>query len=123
MRLKFYSRDGQTVPLPHSRAVGQPAERIGRVFRAGEPGKPASYPATVEPFECDANSPLAPYLKKQTQKLGLWAGDAETARFCDVEFTPIERDADGEWIAKRALAPAVTIAGANAPKAHPKGDS
>ncbi len=116
MKLKFHSRDGRTQPVPGTAARGQPREIVGR--RLTVEGKSMRHVATAEPFECDADSALGAALKRAAMRGDIWCADAATAAFCGIEFQRLERDADGEWIAAKAPAPAPTKPSKSEPKAE-----
>lgn len=88
MRLRFYAREDQLVPLPgHRPLVGQAASYVGRKFDAATRG----YPATPAPFECDSDSDEGRRLIKMTRRDAcLWPADLETADVCGVAFVAVE---------------------------------
>lgn len=118
MKLRFYARAGCLENWPGSKAVGQPPRYIGRTFVASDkPGVLGALVADREPVELDDGSPDAPRLMRKCLKGGLWPADKETAARCGVDFVAVEQDADGEWVARKATAPAFAK-----PKSEPKAE-
>jgi len=101
--LKFHAKADLLVNVPGVLpSKGQPVRRVGRKFipakkdAKGVVIEPASYPATKEPHECEADSPAACALAKQCRRGVLYAADRETAEYCQVDFVDIELK-DGAW--------------------------
>ena len=88
MKLRFYAREDQLVPVPGSfPRIGQAPSYIGRKFVAAD----RSHPATDDPYECDAETEGGRRLKKLTRRDAcLWPADEATARACGVAFVPVE---------------------------------
>ena len=123
MLLKFHAKADALQRVPDFvPAIGQQDHYVGRDFdpgtfeakpdpddpKNGTPLRSASFPASKEPFVCDAESPNGLRLKHLIYRdRDLWAADQATADFCQVPFVEIEW-VDGEWVPKKtnAAAPA-----------------
>lgn len=118
MILKFHAKADalQRVPdfTPH---IGQQDRYVGRDHVPGDlvPGpegltRVATFPASKEPFECEADSSNGHRLKHLIYRdRDLWAADQATADYCQVPFVEIEW-VGGEWVPKAQKAPAVKAA-------------
>jgi hypothetical protein len=98
MKLRFFAKDDDLVYVPTSvRMSGQAPQYIGRRLeqgndgRDGQPRKAATFPATEEAWECDADSADADEILNRFRrgKRRLWPADAETAAACGVEFVRV----------------------------------
>lgn len=87
-KLRFYAKGSATVSVPFSRLpIGQAASFVGRTF---DP-KARTYPATLEPYEVEANSDAGRRLVRLVRIDGdLWPADEATAAACGVPFVPVE---------------------------------
>lgn len=99
-QLSFYARGDLLVSHPTARRfVGQLPRYVGRKPVAN--GSEASWPATQQPFVCEADSDIGRRLVKLCGRdHALWPADETTARACNVPFQPVEF-ADGEWVPRR----------------------
>jgi hypothetical protein len=119
--LRFIAREDAIATLPGSRAnLGQPAWYVGRKYLPADPktGKPASYPATEDPYEVtldlDKQDDASRFNRfvKIAKRGDIWAADADTAKACGVELVKAT-DAKGEW--QRAAPPAPVPPGEQPP--------
>lgn len=87
-RLKFWAKEDLLVSLPNSvRIVGQPARYVGRKFDPSTKG----YPATKEPYECEAKSREGRRLiSLMRRESSLYPADQETAEICGVPYNELE---------------------------------
>jgi hypothetical protein len=102
-RLKFYAREDQLVFVPYiTVSAGAPERYVGRRFDA----KLRGYPATKEPFTCDADSNVGERLVLLTRRDScLWPADDETAQACGMRKAPELKYASGAWVAKSSPLP------------------
>lgn len=104
MLLKFYAKADalQRVPDFHPE-VDQHDRYVGREH---DPQNPGSFPATREPFTCEADSANGQRLKHLIYRdRDLWAADQETADYCQVPFVDVVFQ-DGEYVPRELAAPA-----------------
>jgi len=115
-KLRFYAKDDDLVYVPTSvRMSGQAPQYIGRRIergndaRDGKTAKNATFPATNEAWECDADSADALEILNRFRrgKRPLWPADAETALACGVEFVKVEVK-DGVAVPVKSAAPVLS---------------
>ena len=112
MKLRFFAKDDELVYVPNSpKRQGQPPRYVGRTFVPGDAdtGKPAAFPASAEPFECDSDDPNGRELVNRflRGKRPLLPADKETAAACGVAFVAV------------SVKDGVAAQGASAPEAKP----
>lgn len=79
--------------------VGQPKKYVGRKLAKLGNGMFADI-ATEHPFEIEEGTKSARRLLKLMKRENcLFPADEYTAQACGVDYVPITRDDDGEWIA------------------------
>jgi len=119
MKLRFYANADALVYIPGSRAgIGQPAHYIGRRYQAPKDGKPASYPATEEPYEVEldrtrlVDEQIFLRYMKLTRRGDILPADEATAKECGAEYRAATFK-DDEWTQppKPPEAPPPTLVG------------
>jgi hypothetical protein len=102
MKLRFYARDDQLVPMPGvSPGVGQLPMYVGRRFDA----ETSSWPAVETAVEFDSDTSAGLRLIELTRRDGaLWPADEQTAALCATQFTKVQFKAGVFTV---AMAPAV----------------
>lgn len=87
MRLSFWAKEDQLVPVPGVRpSIDQAPEYVGRAFL---PGKPAGFPATEVPFVVDSETTEGRRLVHLTRRDAcLLPADEATAAACGMSFVP-----------------------------------
>ncbi len=97
-KLRFFAKDDDLVYVPTSvRMSGQPPQYVGRRLepgndgRDGKPVKAATFPATDQAWECEADSADAAEILNRfwRGKRPLWPADEATAQACRVEFVKV----------------------------------
>ncbi len=93
--LKFHAKPGGLTPWPNSAVGNQQRRYVGRTYDADK----RACPAAAEPSEVKDDDEDAPHLLRKCTRGEIWAADEHTAQVAGVKFVPLERDADGEWVA------------------------
>jgi hypothetical protein len=96
--LAFYARGDLLVAHPSApRVVGQHPRYVGRAPLVDPQTGAATWPATSQPFNCDASSDVGKRLVKVCRRGALWPANEATAQACGVPFVQVAHF-DGEWI-------------------------
>lgn len=115
MTLRFYARGKGKVTDPRSpHNDGQLPKYVGRAWVPSDDKanrKIGAHMPTKQAYECEPG-PVGLRLALLTRRdSSLWPADAETARYCQVDYVELEfvgvEGTDGEWKPKATAAPTV----------------
>ncbi len=103
MKVRFFAKaDGLVREAGHYPQIGQAPRYVGREYVPLEGGG-ASFPATKDGSQYDAESEEGQSAMRRCRKGELWPADPETAALCGVKFTAVSF-ASGVFVEKPTAA-------------------